>query len=196
MPTSRTLQRGLITLKMIPGSSLQVISFRGLINITCTSRVIDYMQAQVISLKWRLIPLLLSDRAKATTIRQLTRQIVSDYVSTVFLPLSLNTQITRRDFLQGVIIPIPLTLSTSLKPKIRQLLISLELLEISLNTPFTSSLLISFLQEIANGSPGVVIMPLARSLTDICLSRVSFLVRKFSIVSRLVLLFIKNVIKI
>jgi hypothetical protein len=85
-----------------------------------------------------------------------------------------------------------LTLLTILKLKIRVLPISRELLEISLNTPCVSSLLISFLRERANGPPGVVIMPLSRSLIEVSLSLVSFLVKKVRTTSMSVVAFVKN----
>jgi hypothetical protein len=94
--------------------------------------------------------------------------------------------------LYRVAVPFPLTLLTILKPKICVLPISQELLEISLNTPCVSSLLISFLRERANGPPSVVIMPLSRSLIKVSLSLVSFLVKKVYITSILVVTFVKN----
>jgi hypothetical protein len=94
--------------------------------------------------------------------------------------------------LYGVAVPFPLTLLTILKPKIRVLPISRELLEISSNTPCVSSLSISFLRERANRPPGVVIMPLSRSLIEVSLSLVSFLVKKVRMTSMLVVAFVKN----
>jgi hypothetical protein len=94
--------------------------------------------------------------------------------------------------LYRVAVPFPLTLLTILELKIRVLPISRELLEISSNTPYISSLSISFLRERANGPPGVVIMPLLRSLIEVSLSLVSFLVKKVYTTSMSVVAFVKN----
>jgi hypothetical protein len=94
--------------------------------------------------------------------------------------------------LYRVAVPFPLTLLTILKPKICVLLILRELLEISSNTPYASSLSISFLQERANRPPSVVIMPLSRSLIEVSLSLVSFLVKKVCTTSISVVTFVKN----
>ena len=184
-----------MTLKIILRSNSYSISFGSFAKIVRVSSIINYTYAQVISLKQRLIPLLLNNRANITIIRWLTRQIIEAYISTIFLLLSLYTQITKRNFSYGVIIPVLLTLFISFKLKIYQFPISLKLLEISLKTLLAKSLLISFLRKTLNNSLKIVIIPLIRSSIEIYLSLAFFSVRKLSIIFGFIL-FIKNIIKI
>src|ERR1019366_7249759 len=79
----------------------------------------------------------------------------------------LNTRVTRRELVSGVAVPIPLASLTSLEPKTRWPPIPFESYGIRLKTPFSSGpLLPGVAGGFLGGSLGVLIAPLARSLTE------------------------------
>ena len=130
------------------------------------SLAFDWTYACIISRIATLQPRSISNRARASINLWQVYYKVGDSTSKYFLLASLNAWTTILDFSYSIIVPLPLTLLTSLDPKIRCSTSSLESGLITSKTLRTSNPLISCCLDQANRSPGYYIIPLARKSSD------------------------------